>query len=292
MKYVIFMLILVAICYYGDIIIVMNTQSKKSLHEMRRQAIYRQICQHGSVKVNNLADKLTVSEMTVRRDLLELERCGLAKRIHGGAVKITSINEKNFFLRKVENHEIKKKLAEAAIQILREGESIFLDAGTTCYELAKILPRDIGVTVVTNGLAVAVECHRQAHCKVILLGGILDEDGNTFGGMMALGNACQISVNHCFFSAAGFTNEIITNPGMIGTDVKKQMLKNARNRILVVDSSKYDKRGLVELCCWEQIDMLITDSQLPETAQNFIATQGVQVKIANGVLLSEKEVVL
>jgi DeoR/GlpR family transcriptional regulator of sugar metabolism len=233
--------------------------------------------------VAELKARLKVSDMTIRRDLWKLESRGLVKRVHGGAVAIINPieTEKNFFLREVENQGLKKRIAACAVTLLHNGDSIFLDGGTTCHELSRQLPEELNLTVVTNSLAVAIELRRRSRHKVILLGGELEEDGNTVGSVMALENARKLSVGYCFFSAAGFTEELITNPGMIGTDVKRQMINNSRQRILLADSTKYNCRGLIELCRWDQINLLVTDSQLSDQFRKLINSFGVQIQIAD-----------
>lgn len=255
-------------------------RTKNAIHEARRQAIYEEVCRAGSVKVSDLSESLTVSDMTIRRDLLELERRGLAKRVHGGAVASVDTQERSFLSKEVENRERKRAIAILASRFLDQDKSVFLDAGTTCYELAKVLPSGVKTTVVTNGLATAMELRGKPEVKTIVIGGKLEEDENTLGGFIALESAAKLSVDICFFSASGFTREAAFNPGMIGTDVKRQMLRNSQRGILLVDSSKYGRRGLVELCRWDQVEALVTDSGLHQDEREFFRSKGLRIEIA------------
>ena len=115
--------------------------------------------------------------------------------------------------------------------------------------------------------------------ELVLLGGTLERDGNTFDGLLAVENARRIQVDCCFFSATGFSDEDVVNSGMIGSQVKQLMIRNARKVVLLADSTKYGKRGIIKLCRWSDVDVFIADCGLPEPARAAIRAAGTEVHV-------------
>ena len=233
----------------------------------RHQRICSVLKSKGSVTVSELQEMLRVSEMTIRRDLKTLSEEGFIKRVHGGATYSPNDMETPFVERSVVNIELKQAIAEFALHEIERNDSIFIDASTTCSELAEILPEDMDLTVFTNSLEAIIKLRRKTRMSVLTFGGGLAEDGNTFDGLMTNENAEKITVNKCFISASGFIEKGVLNPGMIGTAIKKILLRNSRRNYLLADSTKYDGMGIIELCKWPEIDVFICDDRLPKELQ-------------------------
>jgi DeoR/GlpR family transcriptional regulator of sugar metabolism len=250
------------------------------MYESRKRTIYDQLQRHGAVTVSELAALLAVSDMTVRRDLRSMAAEGLLRPVHGGAVALAGNgDEKSFASRQVEQLERKQAIARKAVTLLRGGESLYLDGSTTCAELARLL-HGRSHLVVTDSLSVLRELQGCLGIELALLGGNLEKDGNTFDGLLAVENARRVQVDCCFFSARGFTPEGISNTGMIGSQVKKIMIAGARRCILLADSTKCGQSGVIRLCGWAEVDVLITDSGLPAEALAAILAQGTEVQAA------------
>jgi DeoR/GlpR family transcriptional regulator of sugar metabolism len=250
------------------------------MYETRKRTIYDRLQRQGAVTVTELASLLEVSDMTVRRDLRSMAAEGLLRPVHGGAVALTGTgDEQPFATRQVEQLERKQAIARQAAALLRGGESVYLDGSTTCTELARLLHGQRHL-VVTDGLSVLRELHGSSGIELVLLGGSLERDGNTFDGLLAVESARRVQVDRCFFSARGFSPEGINNAGMIGSQVKRIMIASARRRILLADSSKYGQAGVIRLCGWEDIDVLITDSSLAAEAREAILARGTEVQVA------------
>ncbi len=254
----------------------------KFMYETRKRFIHDLVEQRGSVTVAELKELLTVSDMTIRRAIRSMAAEGLLRQVHGGAVCRDCVGgERSFSARRVEELPRKQAIARLAYTCLNGGESLFIDGSTTCSELALLLKGGGKRTVVTSSLSVLVQLAGSPEIELVLAGGVLDRDGNTFDGLLAVENARRIHVDFCFFSAAGFSEEDITNGGMIGSQVKQIMIGNARRRVLLADSTKYGKHGILKLCRWEDVDTLISDDGLAARAREAISSAGPKVLIAD-----------
>jgi DeoR/GlpR family transcriptional regulator of sugar metabolism len=251
------------------------------LNETRQDTVYDLIRKHGGVRVSELEKWLQVSDMTIRRDLEDLAKKGLVRRVHGGAVLVEGVHtERSFVTRAVEELNRKMAIARLAVRFLKGNETLYIDCSTTCNELAKRLSNDMELKIVTNSVAILLDLQNRKNLEITLLGGTLEKDGNSLGGPLTQENAEKLAVDCCFFSAGGFTTDIITNPGMIGATVKKTMIRNAAKVFLLADSTKFNQRGFIELCRWRDVDALVTDSVLTQRDLKPIADQGVEVHIA------------
>ena len=134
--------------------------------------------------------------------------------------------------------------------------------------------------MVTDSLSVLNEFGGCPGIELVLLGGTLEQDGNTFDGLLAVESARRIQVDCCFFSSTGFSDEGIVNAGMIGSQVKQLMIKSARKVGLLADSTKYGRNGIFKLCRWSDVDVLFTDSDLPVQARSAIRGAGTEVRVA------------
>ncbi len=254
------------------------------LIEARQQAIYEVLRRRGSARTTELSDELGISQMTIRRDLNALARRGLVRRLHGGAALTGPPNAlTSTGAGAVAELPRKMAIAREAFAFLVPDQVLYLDGSTTCRELAKLLPNDLGLRVVTDSLDTVLELHARAGVEVTLLGGVLqrkDRVGNTFAGSLALENAAKIGVDLCFSSACAFAEDHIGNPDMAGVEVRRSMLRNARRRFLLADSTKYGKRGYIELCTWREVDVLVTDEGLTAQRLEGVAAQDVEILIA------------
>jgi len=250
------------------------------MYETRKRNIFNLLQRQGAVTVGELTALLKVSDMTVRRDLRSMATEGLLRTVHGGAVAVSApADEKPFAHRQVEQLERKQAIARQAAALLQGGESLYVDGSTTCAELARLLHAQSHV-VVTDSLSVLSELHGSSGIELVLLGGRLEKDGNTFDGLLAVESARRVNVDICLFSARGFTRDGVSNPGMIGSQVKQIMIAGARRCILLADSSKYGQAGVIRLCGWEDIDMMITDSLFAAEAREAITAKGTDVRVA------------
>jgi DeoR/GlpR family transcriptional regulator of sugar metabolism len=251
------------------------------MYETRKRIIFDLLQQRGTVSVTELTAALGVSDMTVRRDIRSMAAEGLLRRVHGGAVSVEAgVEDKPFVTRQVVELERKRAIATRALTFLKGGESIYIDGSTTCGELAKLLPGDRRFMVVTDSLYVLLQLSGNRSIELVLLGGGLDKDGNTFDGVLTVENARRVMVDCCFFSAKGFATEYISNAVLTGSQVKQLMIHNSQRCFLLADSTKYGQRGLIKLCDWKDVSVLISDEQLGRQDLSAIKSQGTEIHLA------------
>ena len=246
----------------------------------RQSMIYALVREKGSAKIGDLAKALRVSGMTVRRDLEFLEAERVLHRVHGGAVSVAGpAPDLPFASRSVLEVNKKLEIAESAKKLVKEGMNIAIDGSTTGLEFARRLRGLEGITAVTNNVGVLWEFHDRSDVHVMMLGGALAGDGNTVEGTFAVDQASQMYVDMFFFSCAGFDELSITNSTHIGGDVKKGLLENAKQNVLLADSSKFGRRGFLKLFECADVDTLITDDEIEEEAVANLLERAPHLKI-------------
>jgi DeoR/GlpR family transcriptional regulator of sugar metabolism len=219
------------------------------LAEARRSAIIEMLRAAGSVSVTEVEARLGVSPMTARRDLAELARRGQAQRTHGGAViPSISAHEDSFALRLDKATDAKLALSEAALELVGKGDTVFLDSSSTSYFVARrLLDAGLEMTLLTNSLPVMqlVGAHDSQNIDLIGVGGLLRPLTQSFVGPYALRTIEGHFVDHTFVSIKALTaTGILTDADPLEAEVKRAMLGQAANPVLLIDRSKLGARGL------------------------------------------------
>ena len=232
----------------------------------RQKKILEILSADGAVSVNRLSLELGVTEETVRRDLEKLEKQEFLKRTHGGAVAVDeNTNEMSLEKRKSTNVEAKQRIAKLAATQVNEGDTIFLDASTTTFFMARELKSMHNITIITNSLRVVVELDGCESVKVISVGGVLSHNQSFVGSHAEQDIAENYVASKMFFSSKGVTLESgILESNEQESGIKKKMLKNSRHKYYLCDSSKVGSVGFVKLAKLDEINCLITD-KAPES---------------------------
>ena len=231
------------------------------------------------VRVDELTNFFDVSEVTIRHDLGVLAEKGLLIRKHGGAI----INSRTdlamaFEQRAGLNMEIKRAIGITAAQLVKPGDTILIDAGTTNLEFAKNLPAISPLTVVTNALNVATQVGALLDVNVILLGGLLNRQTVSTIGPNTLRELEDIVVTKLFLGIHAVEPEVgLTDVLMEVAQVKKAMIRAAKQVILLADSSKWGKSAFVKIMPLSAVHVVITDSNLPEETQKEIKNHGIEL---------------
>jgi len=243
----------------------------------RRKKIYDFIKNMGKTENSILPEKFGVTEMTIRRDLDKLEDAGLIKRTYGKSKIINEVKSPLLFAsRENENQSAKQKIARKALPLLEGVNSVYLDEGTTCYELVKILPAK-PLIVFTNNISSILILRQIPNIKTFVIGGFLADDANTTDGETAINTAKNIFVDLAFISCSGFSTKGVVNDGVIGSQVKKIIIENSMKTCLLADKSKFNRRGLFLLGNWNKINAFITNEDLPENDTEIIRNFGVNI---------------
>jgi DeoR family transcriptional regulator, fructose operon transcriptional repressor len=236
----------------------------------------------GIISVAELARQLSVSEMTIRRDLDWLHERAVLTRIHGGARVNPEagepVDEKPFADRLSDYNPQKEAIGRAAALLVRDGDRILLDAGTTTRQVARNLSSRTGLTVITNNIPASLELSRCPNIETILLGGTLKHQEQCTVGPLVKQGLSAFSVDRLFLSASGFTpRNGLTDPDMRETEVKQAMMQAATQVILVADSSKFGLVRLVKVCPLNAVDILVTDDAISPQALAELEAEGLRV---------------
>jgi DeoR family fructose operon transcriptional repressor len=253
----------------------MGAQHVNSLE--RKKQILEILEREESVNVVELTKRFSISKVTARNDLDDLEAKGLLVRTHGGAV----LAEKRDLVRLVsntinENREKKRRVCELAARFVRQGQNIIIDAGSTTVHLAKLLT-DRTITVITNSVLIIDELMAVENIELVVAGGILRRPSMSCIGANARRCFEQLHTDMLFLGASGASLvEGVSCTNLIEADVKQAMIQSAQKVYLLVDSTKFGKVSLAKVCGWDAIDAVVTDSIQPETRAGLEAL-GVQV---------------
>lgn len=233
----------------------------------RRSEIIGMLERHGKVDTNDLAEHFGISRETARRDLRSLEEEGVVKRTHGGAVAVRNggaAEEYPVAVREIRQYREKISICEKAAGLISDGDVIFADNSSTTRYLARYIPGDISVTVLTNSLGLLMEAGKRDCEKhtYICLGGIFKGRNLSMYGSITENCIKDYYPDKVFLSCTGIDTErgILTDGSMEEVESKKMMIENARKAVLLADGSKLGKSGQVYLCKLGDIDTVIFDA--------------------------------
>ncbi len=245
----------------------------------RHQAILDLLESKDSLQVTELVEMFDVSEMTIRRDLDVLERKGLLRRVHGGAVSNRGRSyEPTFLLRSADRIEEKKRIGQAAADLIQSGDSVMLDVGTTTLEIARHLYDRHNLTIITPCFQIAANLVEHPGIRLVLTGGILRPGELSLVGHLAERAIQDFYVDKLFMGAGGVDLEAgFTEFNLEDTLVKKAMLRSAKEITVVVDSSKFGQVAFTAIAPLRAANRIITDSNLHQQMVEKILDNGVEV---------------
>lgn len=246
-----------------------NLDESGPLMEERRRQIRELIVEKGSVTTEELSTRFRTSLVTVRGDLKVLAEAGALVRTHGGAIALRDTEELPIDVKRTLHLAEKVRIASAAAEMIRDGETILLDSGTTTGEIAKqirTLPVQ-SLTVITNALNVAVTLSQSPHVRLVMLGGVLRPHSYSLSGPLAESALESLQADRLFIGVDSLDPEVgLMTPHLFEAQLNAKMIRSAREVVAVADSSKLARRNLSVIAKVEQIDKLITDRAAnPET---------------------------
>jgi DeoR/GlpR family transcriptional regulator of sugar metabolism len=241
------------------------------LAQQRQAYILERVREDGAVRVADLARDLSVSDMTVRRDLELLHRRGLLEKVHGGATALpgSALWEPGFAAKSTLQLAEKEAIADAAVALIAPGSAIGISAGTTTYELARRLVDIPGLTVVTNSVPVADVLHHSGRSDhtIILTGGVRTPS-DALVGPFAVSALRTIHVDLVFMGVHGMDpHSGFTTPNVLEADTDRALVEAGRRLIVVADHTKWGIIGISSIARLDQADTLISDSGLDAGAR-------------------------
>lgn len=250
--------------------------------ENRSAEILKEIEARGSVSVVDMAKRFTVSEMTIRRDLADLEKEGLIRRVHGGAVSARGRSyELSLLVRASENIEAKQRIGRCAASLVADGDSIAIDSGTTALEVAKNLAKRRNLTVVTPSLLVANVLANCSDIRLVLTGGIVRPDEGSLVGDLAQRAFQGLYVDRLFLTAAAVDVEAgFTEYNWDDVLVKRVMIHSATEVIAIADASKFNHVAFAQTAPLSAVHQFVTDRAPTGALAEAFARNKVVVHIA------------
>ncbi|HEX8404150.1 MAG TPA: DeoR/GlpR family DNA-binding transcription regulator [Duganella sp.] len=250
------------------------------LVEERRRHIRELVAERGRVTVDELVAMFDISQVTVRSDLNALAEIGAVVRTRGGALAQRANEDLPIGVKQTLRRAEKMRIAEAAVQLIGEGQTIVLDSGTTTAEIAKRI-RGLklqSVNVITNALNIAVLLAGAPHVTLIMLGGVLRPSSYSLGGPQAEAALQGLHADILFLGFDGLDPEIgVMTPHLLEARLNSRMLEIARSVVAVGDSSKIGRRSLSVIARIEQVDRIITDAGAAPDMVEALRARGAQV---------------
>lgn len=245
----------------------------------RRSSLLSLLHDKKSITVQEAAARFDVTEETIRRDLRAMEAQGLLIRTHGGAVLADDINmEASLEIREGINIKGKDSMGRLAASMVQNGETLFLDASTSALYVARHLKGKKGLTVITNAERILLELAKCDDITLISTGGFLRKKSLSYVGRAAENAISSYHANKVFFSCKGFSPRLgATDSNEQESSLRKLMIKHSREAIFLCDHTKFDKVGYIATAQLDDINCLITDTQLPAGWENDFNDKGVKV---------------
>ena len=245
----------------------------------RQFKIHTMLESGGRATVFELSEKLNVSEATIRRDLEEMDSKGLLQRTHGGALKMALTVKEPPILQRVTSQQMEKRaIGTAAVQLLKEHETIFLSSGSTVLEIARCISEGFHLTVITNSLPVITELASRTSIELIVIGGMLRQSEQSMIGHIAEQGIRELRADRVFIGMRaidpvhGFTNDYL--PEILAD---RAILSIASQVIVVADHTKFGRISPVYVAPVTAADLIITDSQTEPGILDELQEAGVQI---------------
>jgi DeoR family transcriptional regulator, fructose operon transcriptional repressor len=243
----------------------------------RRRKIIDILHSADRAQVDELAARLGVSESTIRRDLQLLSRSGVVERTHGGVLPPSRF-EPSFREKETEHPAQKRAIAEAAARLVRSGQTLFLDAGTSTLELARALRTRTDITIATNSVPIAVELANGP--RLILTGGSVKEATLALVGPLAEQAIEQMHVDIAFIGTNGVSDAGFTTPTLEEAATKSRMIRAARMSVVLADGSKFGAETFAHVARLDEVDLLISDEDAPAGEVAALRSAGLEVLLA------------
>jgi DeoR/GlpR family transcriptional regulator of sugar metabolism len=244
--------------------------------EGRRELILRTLRKDGPAAVSSLAERLGVSQATIRRDLVQLDKEGRLSRVHGGAVAAADTDDP-FAEVALQNTAEKEAVAAHAAELVKDGEAVLLDIGTTAHRLARML-HGRSLTVITSNLMVYEELKDDSDIQIVLLGGIVRRSYHSLVGFLTEDNLRQVHADRLFLGASGIrSGGQVMDTTAVEVPLKRAMIAAADQVVLLADATKFPGTGIAKVCGPEDVDVVVTNAPADPTTLTALHDADVEV---------------
>ena len=257
----------------------------------REETILRVLRTDQFTSVRNLIGLTGASEATIRRDLIRLEKTGRLRRVRGGAEILVNPEpdsapvsswitdvEEPFSVRIGTRTEQKRQIARTASRFCQDGQTVFIDGGSTTFFMASFL-REKRLTVITNSFAIAQELRSSSTCRVVISGGVINPESLLVFDPTGRDFYKDYSADWLFMSVEGINQGGLTNSQMNVIQSERQMIKHSERVVVLADSSKFHASGHIRLCGFYDVDYIISDPTLPAEYRRMLADKSLELII-------------
>lgn len=247
--------------------------------EERKSKILELLSVSGKLEVTTIAAQCKVSLVTVRKDLTELEQCGMLRREQGYAI----LNDGSDMRRRLAaNHAVKRRLARTAAMLVDDGDTVMIESGSCCILLAEEISRTKeNVTIVTNSIFIAQHIGKSPRIHVVLLGGDYQADSQAVVGPITRVGAQSFHVRYLFAGTDGYRPGTgFTGDNHLRVEALRNMAESADQVVILTESQKFWKQGVVPLFSLQQIGCLVTDEAISHEVQKELERHSIRVCIA------------
>ena len=234
----------------------------------RLNAVEQYIIQHGTATIDELCERFSVSKNTIRRDLAELEARGHISKVSGGVTAVGISDIVPMPVRTTQNPKGKQLIGKLASELVSDGDTIFIDSGSTTVKLIRYIAQKKKITLITHSLSALIEAAKYEGINIISLGGIYSNPTNSFVGISTLESLSGLKIHKAFMAATGVSIETgMTNTTFLEAEIKRGIVSRSNSIILMADSTKINREAVITFCKLENLSYFITDER---PAQEYI----------------------
>lgn len=241
----------------------------------RQLSILNKVTTSTKINVANLAKEFGVSQVTIRQDLRNLESNGMLKRFHGGAMPVS---DDDMMKRLSINYEVKLAIAKEAASLVKNGETVLIESGSTNVLFAVELTKKTDVTIITNSAFICRYIRGMSNTKIVLLGGDYQHESEVLVGPLTVNSLKQFFVDKVFIGVDGFSPKVgFTCVNLMRAEVARNMAQQANKVIVLTDSSKFSSLGVSKQFAPEEVSMVITDKKITDEEMKIL--QGFDIEV-------------
>jgi DeoR/GlpR family transcriptional regulator of sugar metabolism len=246
----------------------------------RRERLVQFVGEQGYCTIQELSQRLTVSEMTIRRDVTRLVSEGKLRGFHGGVGSLSPADllGSDYGARDLNMGEAKRAIAARALEKMTSRSAIAIDAGTTATQLASIIPSDMQLKVITPSFPALASLVSNPGIELTCLGGDLHAESLSFAGPSTLAAISNLHIQTLFLAASGVNDRGAFCANGFDAITKRALIDVSDTVVLIADSSKFTASAMVRICAWDAIDCMIVDTGLSERDEQMLAEHGVLVE--------------
>lgn len=251
------------------------------MRDNRRKEMAAFITRRQSVTMSDLCEEFHVSINTIRADVAALVKSGIVEKVYGGVRSAMQQDVPVFTQRTRLRPDSKLAIARAAVETIKDGDTMFIDAGTTTMHMMGLLPPERRVTIITANLQIISQACAKPNVELIVLPGILNRRTNSLADVSTLEFLGRYHFSKAFMAATGLSADGKLNvKTYLEYEIKQMAVQQSKTRILLCDASKFGANGLMSYAQISDMDMLITDETCPEELEELCAGAGTELVIA------------